>query len=485
MFPLKFEVALRQERVRLEGELVALLGLLADREQAHLGVRAGRGSPRRRSRPCGRTGAGAPARASAFAPQSSSTEGPSRAGIGTRDRRAHDARAAGGSRAGPAASIAPVLPAETTASASPFGDRAAGGDERAVRLARARPRPASRPSRSPARRRRARARACPARRARTRIGTIPSAAASSAPATISSGPRSPPIASTATVTVTRSLEARCGAARCRGPCTSCSSGTRDAGASAARRSGRRSCAAPRCRAGRGACRGGTCVVFFLGTAMRRRSIARASLELVLLQRLERRPARVGGSLLLVRVRLVVQVLAARPGRGRRSRAGRGSGSGARGGASRAPRRRGRAGRRRGTASSARRCPGSSPGTRAASSVSSTTASPRQRMHGPVQAHLSRSSNTQPGRGARDRELGRDLLGDCDVALAAELDGREARPRSPRGAPRPTGPARCGGRSTVMRLRLAAACGDGSRPGLDRSSRRRAWAPARSARPRRG
>ncbi len=73
------------------------------------------------------------ARASALAPQSSSTEGPSRAGIGT----AIAGRITPGSRlisSSPAASMAPVFPAETTASASPLPDRAAGGDERAVRF---------------------------------------------------------------------------------------------------------------------------------------------------------------------------------------------------------------------------------------------------------------------------------------------------------------------------------------------------------------
>ena len=58
------------------------------------------------------------ARASALAPQSSSTEGPSRAGIGT----AIAGRITPGSRlisSSPAASMAPVFPAETTASALP------------------------------------------------------------------------------------------------------------------------------------------------------------------------------------------------------------------------------------------------------------------------------------------------------------------------------------------------------------------------------
>ena len=72
-------------------------------------------------------------RASAFAPESSSTEGPFWAGITT----AIAGRATPGRRRSSrkqAASIAPVFPAETTASASPSPDRAAGGDERAVRL---------------------------------------------------------------------------------------------------------------------------------------------------------------------------------------------------------------------------------------------------------------------------------------------------------------------------------------------------------------
>ena len=73
------------------------------------------------------------ARASALAPASSSTEGPSRAGIGT----AIAGRITPGRRRRwiiPAASTAPVLPAETIASVVPVGDRADGRDEARVGL---------------------------------------------------------------------------------------------------------------------------------------------------------------------------------------------------------------------------------------------------------------------------------------------------------------------------------------------------------------
>ena len=72
-------------------------------------------------------------RASAFAPASSRTLGPCRAGIGT----AIAGRSTPGSRRRcrrPAASIAPVLPADTTASALAVGDRAHRRDEARVRL---------------------------------------------------------------------------------------------------------------------------------------------------------------------------------------------------------------------------------------------------------------------------------------------------------------------------------------------------------------
>ena len=99
-------------------ELVALLRLLADREQADL---AGCATPRISSAkiaPMCANWSRCSGRASAFAPQSSSTEG--RRGPGSARRSPGAGHpGAGGSRAGTAASIAPVLPAETTASALP------------------------------------------------------------------------------------------------------------------------------------------------------------------------------------------------------------------------------------------------------------------------------------------------------------------------------------------------------------------------------
>ena len=104
--------------MRFERELVALFRLLPDREQAHVWVRVSRGSPRRRRSPCARTGARCSGRASALAPASMRTEGLSRDRMTT----AIAGRRTPGSRRmcmRPAASIAPVFPAKTTASASP------------------------------------------------------------------------------------------------------------------------------------------------------------------------------------------------------------------------------------------------------------------------------------------------------------------------------------------------------------------------------
>ena len=112
-------------------------------------------------------------RASAFAPQSSSTEGPSRAGIGT-------------AIAGPGDTGDPADLQQTGRehrARVPGRDdgvgrallRSRGTRRRASCPASSAPlRRASRPSRSPAPRRRARARACPARPGRRRPATIPS-----------------------------------------------------------------------------------------------------------------------------------------------------------------------------------------------------------------------------------------------------------------------------------------------------------------------
>ena len=197
-----------------------------------------RGSPRRRRAPMCANWSRCSGRASAFAPASSSTDGP----VARRDRRPRSPAAATPGRrrssSRPAASIAPVFPAETTASACPRRPRGTARDERAVRLRRARPRPASRPSRSrsvvstsssPLR-------VEPGRAEEDGLDRRP-AAASTAPATTSSGPRSPPSASTATrdhpATAPESERLDLAAAG-----TSCRSGRSGAAASAGRTAGR-------------------------------------------------------------------------------------------------------------------------------------------------------------------------------------------------------------------------------------------------------
>ena len=229
------EIARGEQLVRLERELVPLLRLLADREQPDLAARRRRGSPRRRSRPCGRTGAGAPARASAFAPASISTDGPVRVG---RRRRSPGGRRRGSRRTWrrPAASMAPVFPAETTASASP-SPTATRRDERRVGL------PAHRVGRLLVHRDRVgrldeleAAGVEPGRPVEDGLDAV--RGSGSAPATISSGARSPP-GRRRQRGVTPSTEPACGAAGSRGPGTSCRSGRRDGAASADRRSGRR------------------------------------------------------------------------------------------------------------------------------------------------------------------------------------------------------------------------------------------------------
>ena len=116
--PREVEAALAQQRMRVEGQRVALLVLLADREQAHLRVARRRAARWLKTAPIWANWSRCSARASALAPASSSTEGPSRAGIGT----AIAGRITPGRRRRwiiPAASTAPVLPAETTASVVP------------------------------------------------------------------------------------------------------------------------------------------------------------------------------------------------------------------------------------------------------------------------------------------------------------------------------------------------------------------------------
>ena len=211
-----------------------------------------RGSPRRTPSPCARTGRGARARLSAFAPESMRTDGRNRAGITT----AIAGRRTPGSRrmwSSPAASIAPVFPAETTASASP----APTARHAATRLESGFARTASagfsciaissvastssRPwASSPAGRRGRRRfpRATP-RAPRDHLGRAAVAA------------QGVDALSRATTEPVRS------AARRHGPCTSCSSGRRDAAASAGGRPGIRSRAALRGDASPGACLGVT------------------------------------------------------------------------------------------------------------------------------------------------------------------------------------------------------------------------------------
>ena len=145
------------------------------------------------------------ARASAFAPAvEQDATAPSRGRDRDGDRRAACTPGRRRRWSSPAASIAPVFPAETTASAPPVGDGAA-RPRRASESGFARTASAGFSchldhARAP---RRARARRVSSPAGPKRTASIPSAAASSAPATISSGARSPPIASTAIAALTR------------------------------------------------------------------------------------------------------------------------------------------------------------------------------------------------------------------------------------------------------------------------------------------
>ena len=219
------EVGRDEQRVGLERELVALLRLLADREQADPG-RAIRAAPPRRSRPSGRTGAGARA-VRRRSRRRRGDRGAERAGMTT----AIAGRSTSGRRrmwkSPPRA--APVFPADTTASASPVADGSAGGDERAVRLR------ADRFDGLLVHRDRIR-RLDELQPVRLEVGRpvdhgldLPRRGLE-APATISSGARSPPMASTATRTGSQATEPESGAARLRARGRSCSSGRRGAGA---------------------------------------------------------------------------------------------------------------------------------------------------------------------------------------------------------------------------------------------------------------
>ena len=256
--------------MRLERQLVALLRLLADREQAHLGLGDLEHLLRRRSSPCGRTGAGAPAARRRSRPQSISTDGPV-ARPGSRPRSpAGRPPAAAGARGSTAASIAPVFPAETTASASPSPTARQAATSELSGFERTASAGFSSIAITSRRLDELQAAACRGPAARRGSARSPSAAASSAPATISSGARSPPIASTATRTVTCPTGPACGAARSRARCTSCSSGTCGAAASAGPHCGHALTrgASSRCVARRLSRR--DLEVFFFGTAIGRR-----------------------------------------------------------------------------------------------------------------------------------------------------------------------------------------------------------------------
>ena len=90
--------ASRQQRVRLDRELVALLGLLADREQPHGRARRSRGSPAAKTAPMIANWSRCSGRLSAFAPASISTDGAAPRRDRDGDRRPQHAgqRAAGG-----------------------------------------------------------------------------------------------------------------------------------------------------------------------------------------------------------------------------------------------------------------------------------------------------------------------------------------------------------------------------------------------------
>ena len=137
---LEAELARREQRVRLERQLVPLLRLLADREQAHVGpldVEDLLGEDRAHVRELEQVlGPRVGVRAGVDAGRT----GRCSVGIATAIAGPDDARAARRMWSRPAASMAPVFPAETTASASP-SPTARHGPRRAT--SRASPRTAS------------------------------------------------------------------------------------------------------------------------------------------------------------------------------------------------------------------------------------------------------------------------------------------------------------------------------------------------------
>ena len=137
----------------------------------------------------------------------------------------------------------------------------------------------------------------------------------------------------------------------------------------------------------------------------------------------------------------------RPGRGRRSRACRGSCPAARARSRRAPRPRGRACRRRGRSCAApRRRRGSTAWYSRAETGTSSTASSRQRKHGPCSRASKRSSKTVPVEARVIGELGRHGARHRQVALAAELERLELDLLARRGTGRRSGASACGGRA---------------------------------------
>ena len=358
--------------MRLADEAVALLRLLADREEGDRSGRRRPGSPRRRRSPCARTGGGAPGERRRSRPRRSARTCRRWTGAARRSP-AGGRRGAGGSRAGrPRASRPCSRPRRPRRRSLAHG--AAGGEHRALALV--------------------------ARRVggllvhrddvvgvddlealgeRLELSRRPEEdgfdavrwTRPSAPATISSGARSPPIASTATRICGIAREAGSRAARPHGRGRCRRSGRRDEAAWADGTAGTRRAPASRACASRAACRGATWTFFAWGLPWPRLSIARAtSLSLSFG---ELRPARLVAAFVLVLVRLDVQVAAADRARGRRSPRGRGSCPGARARRRRAPRRRGRGDRpRRGRASGAPRLlRGSSPGTRGRDAATET------------------------------------------------------------------------------------------------------------------
>ena len=175
--------------MRLERQLVPLLALLADREQAHLGLSIPSISSAKTA-PIVANWRRCSGRASAFAPASMRTDGPCADGIGT----AIAGRITPGSGAARTArrrASAPVFPAETTASARPSATARTAATSEQSGFARTASAGFSSSRRRPRVTKSSRPRASRPGVAEEDRST-PSPRASSAPATISSGPCRPP-----------------------------------------------------------------------------------------------------------------------------------------------------------------------------------------------------------------------------------------------------------------------------------------------------